>query len=211
VRTIKRFAPLVGAVVLLGLATALALFAMDVHAWQHRLGRDDVRFQADPSHAALWRSPATLPGDPARAILGLGDALSYRQALQIFWTNEVGVVRVKGNGDLSAARIETQTQLQQLSTGAATAAERSVAANLLGVMAITTTATNKATLARILSSATSDFQLAVVENPASWAAKVDLELVLRLKRPGKSHFGTDAHGGFGFGGSEGASPKGGGF
>ena len=177
------------------------------------MGRDDVRFHVDPSHAALWRSPTTLPGDPARAILGLGDALSYRQALQTFSENEVGVVRVKENRDLSAARIETQTQLQQLSRGAATAAERSVAANLLGVMAITTTATNKATpCSRGFSAVTtSDFQLAVVENPASWAAKVDLELVLRLKRPGKSHFGVDAHGGFGFGGSEGASPKGGGF
>jgi hypothetical protein len=211
VKVIKRFAPLVAAFVLLCLATVLALLAVDVHAWQHQLARDDLRFQADPSHAALWRSPATLPGDPADMILGLGDALSYRQAMRNFWFNEIGVVKVKGVTDLSAARIETQTQLQQLSTGAATAAERSVAANLLGVMAITTTATNKATLAQILSSATSDFQLAVAENPASWAAKVNLELVLRLKRPGKSRFGTDAHGGFGFGGSEGASPKGGGF
>ncbi len=211
-KQVRRFLPLVGVVVLVGLAIVLALVAVDVHAWQGRIARDDVRFQADPSHGALWQSPATLLGDPAEAILGLGDALSYRQAMQNFWVNEVGVVKVKGgNTDLSAERIATQTQLQQLSTGAATAAERSVAANLLGVMTITTSATNKATLAQILSNATSDFQLAVAENPASWAAKVDLELVLRLKRPGKSHFGTDAHGGFGFGGSEGASPIGGGF
>lgn len=211
-KLIKRFAPLGAAFLLLGLATVLALLAVDIHAWQHRLTRDDTRFQARPSLSALWQSPATLPGDPARAILGLGDALSYRQAMQNFWLNEVGVVRVKGgNDDLSAARIATQTQLQQLSAGAATAAERSVAANLLGVMSITTTATNKATLALILRNATSDFQRAVAEDPASWAAKVNLELVLRLKRPGKSHFGTDAHGGFGFGGSEGASPAGGGY
>jgi hypothetical protein len=211
VKQIKRFAPLFAAVVLVGLAIVLGLLAVDVHAWQHRLSRDDVRFQVDPAHPGLWRSPALLPGDPADAILGLGDALTFRQAMQDFWFNEIGVVKVKGQDDLSAVRIATQTQLQRLSTGAATAAERSVAANLLGVMTITTTATDKATLAQILSNATTDFQLAVAENPASWAAKVNLELVLRLKRPGKSHFGTDAHGGFGFGGSEGASPIGGGF
>ena len=210
-KQIKRFAPLVAAVVLLGLATVLALVAIDVHAWQQTIGRDDARFQADPARAALWRSPAILPGDPAHALLGLGDALSYRQAMQDFWLNEVGVVRAKGETDLSTARIAAQTLLQQLSTGAATAAERSVAANLLGVMTVTTTAADKATLAQILSNATSDFQRAVTEDPASWAAKVNLEMVLLLKRPGKSHFGADAHGGFGFGGSEGAGVIGGGF
>ena len=57
----------------------------------------------------------------------------------------------------------------------------------------------------------SDFQQAVEENPANWAAKVNLELVLRLKRPGKSKFGADARGGFGSGGSEGRGAMGGGF
>ena len=210
-KLIKRFLPLVAAVVLLGLATVFALVALDVHAWKSTFARDDARIAAHPGLVRVWQSPATLPGDPARAILGLDDALANRRALQNFWLNEVGVVHAKLNTDLSVSRIDAQTQLQRLSTGAATAAERSVAANLLGVMTITTTATNRATLAQILNNATSDFQLAVAENPASWVAKVNLELVLRLKRPGKSHFGAPAHGGFGSGGSEGAAPLGGGF
>lgn len=209
-RSIKRSVPLAAAVVLLGLATVLILLAVDVNGWQQRLARDDLRFRAHPSLSALWRSPATLPADPANAILGLGDALTYRQAMQSFWLNEIGVARSKGN-DLSVLRIANQVQLQHLSTGAATAAERSVAANLLGVMTITTTAYGKAAIAQILSDATSDFRLAVKENPASWAAKVNLELVLRLKRPGKSHFGADAHGGFGSGGYAGLGAIGGGF
>jgi hypothetical protein len=211
VRTVKRFAPLAAVVVLLGLATVFALVAVDVHAWQHTLASDDLQFRARPNSPALWQSPASLPGDPAGAILGLGDARSYRQAMQSFWLNEVGIVHAKGEDDLSAARVAAQTRLQQLSTGAATAAERSVAANLLGVMTITTSAHDKATLAQILNNAMSDFQLAIAENPASWAARVNLELVLRLKRPGKSHFGSDARGGFGFGGAQGAAPVGGGF
>ncbi len=207
----KRFAPLITAVVLLGLATVFALVAVDVHAWQHTLARDDLQFRARPDSRALWRSPATLPGDPAGAILGLGDALSNRQALQSFWLNEVGVVHAKGQEDLSAARVDAQTRLERLSTGAATAAERSVAANLLGVMTVTTSAHDKATLRQVVNSAMADFQRAIAENPASWTARVNLELVLRLKRPGKSHFGSDARGGFGFGGAEGAAPVGGGF
>jgi hypothetical protein len=211
VKQIKRFLPLVAAVVLLGLATVFALLALDVHAWQQSVARDDAVFEAHPGQVGLWKSPASLPGDPAHALLGLGDALSYRRAMQSFWFNEIGVVHSKGENDLSAARVSAQTLLQTLSTGAATAAERSVAANLLGVMTITTTATDKATLAQILGNATADFQHAIAEDPASWAARVNLELVLRLKRPGKSHFGADSRGGFGFGGAEGAAPIGGGF
>ena len=209
-KLIKRYAPLVGAAILLGLATVFALLATDVHAWQHRLATDDLRFRAHPSFTSLWKSPASLPGDPAQELLGLGDALSYREGVQSFWLNEIGVAHAKGS-DLSVLRIANQVKLQRLSTGAATAAERSVAANLLGVMTITTTAGSKAALAQILQNATADFRLAIKENPASWAAKVNLELALRLKRPGKSHFGADAHGGFGSGGFSGISSIGGGF
>ena len=120
-------------------------------------------------------------------------------------------MRVKETAIFSAARIETQTQLQRLSTGAATAAERSVAANLLGVMAITTTATNKARGSRGFLAMRVRLPARRHRKPGELGSEGDLELVLRLKRPGKSHFGTDAHGGFGFGGSEGASPEGGGF
>ena len=209
-RRLRRYLPLVAALVLLGLATVFALVAVDARAWQSTFARDDVRFGAHPSHSQLWSSPAILPGDPVQAILGLGDALSNRQALQSFWLNVIGIQRAKGT-DLTAARLAAQTQLQQLANTASTAAERSAAANLLGVMTITTSASDKATLAQIFARATSYFQLAVAEDPANWAAKVNLELVFRLKRPGKSHFGADARGGFGQGGSEGAGPVGGGF
>ncbi len=209
-RKLRRSLPLLAAIILLGLATVLALLAVDVQAWQRTLARDDVRFRARPSHMELWRSPASLPGDPARAILGLDDGLSYRHVLQSFWANEVGVQHANGS-DLTAARVATQAKLQTLSTGARTAAERSNAANLLGVMTITTTATDSATLAQTLTSATSFFQLAIAEDPTNWTAKANLELVLRIKRPGKSRFGADARGGFGYGGANGAGVIGGGF
>ena len=209
-RSLRRSLPLVAALVLLGLATVLALLAVDVRAWQSTLPRDDVRFRTRPAQTMLWRSPASLPGDPARALLGLGDALAYRVVLQRFWLNEVGVLRSKGN-DLSVARVDAQEELLALSTGARTATERSNAANLLGIMAITTTATDSASLEQILERSASDFEVAIAKNPSNWDAKVNLEIVLRLKRPGKARFGADARGGFGFGGSEGRGVIGGGF
>jgi hypothetical protein len=210
VRLLRRSVPLAAAIVLLGLAAAFALLAMDARAWQHTLTRDDVRFRAVHSRPGLWSSPATLPGDPARAILGIGDGLAYRRALQLFWLSEVGVARA-ASGSLSQTRVDTQEQLQALMLHARTSAERSSAANLLGVMTITSPAANGATPTATINRAGLYFRTAIEDDPANWAAKVDLELMLRLTKPDKSRFGKDARGGYGSGGSHGASAVGGGY
>ena len=89
-RRLRRRLPLVAAVVLLGVATVLVLFALDVRGWQSTFTQSDARFRAQRSHIGLWRSPAVLPGDPARSVLGIDDALSYRRAVQLFWLSTGG-------------------------------------------------------------------------------------------------------------------------
>ena len=66
---LRRAAPLLAALLLLGLAAAFALLAVDVRAWQARLRHDDVRFTAFRSVDGLWRSPAILmnAGDCSRS------------------------------------------------------------------------------------------------------------------------------------------------
>jgi len=206
---LRRALPLVAAVVLLGLAALLALFASDVRAWQGSFTNSDVRFRAQRSHTGLWDSSTLLPGDPARSLLGLDDALSYRRAVQLFWFSIVGS-STGGQADLAATRVAAQAELQTLMTTASTARERSTAANLLGVMTATTPAdspTQKLTVA----TATRYFQRAVVEDPTNYDAKLNLELMLRIQRPGKSRLDQDARGGFGFGGANGVGVVGGGY
>ncbi|MEP6813312.1 MAG: hypothetical protein ABI990_10005, partial [Actinomycetota bacterium] len=70
------------ALVLMGVALVLALLAVDVRAWQTTVARDDLRFRALPAHKGLWRPPTILPGDPASRLIGTGDAMAYRHALQ---------------------------------------------------------------------------------------------------------------------------------
>lgn len=209
-RILKRSLPLIAAAILLGVATVLVLFAFDVRGWQQALGSGDAHFLARPSNKPFWKSSSILPGDPVRPLLDLGDALTYREALQGFWVNEVGTVKSKGE-DLSAARVAAQTELERLAESGRTAEERSSAANLLGVMTITTTATDAATLSQLLINAAQDFQQAVALDSTDWPAKVNLELLLLLTRPQKSKFGADARGGFGSGGSVGQGVIGGGF
>ena len=209
---LRRSVPLVAALVLFGLAAAFALLAVDARAWQKTIKSDDVRFRAVHAGPRLWHSPAIIPGDPARAILGLDDALSYRHALQLFWVSEVGVTHAAATaGSLTQTQIDAQQDLQALVDHAKTRVERSAAANLLGVMAIRTPAADAETQTETITRATAYFQQAIAEDPTNRAAKVNLEFVLRLTRPDKSRFGSDAHGGFGSGGSEGAGIIGGGF
>lgn len=209
---LRRSAPLVWAIVLVGLSVAFVLLAVDVRSWQRTFTRDDVRFQAVHAGPSLWSSPAVLPGDPARAILGLDDALAYRHAVQLFWLSEVGVTHAAAaSGSLTQSQIDAQQDLQTLVDHAKTRAERSVAANLLGVMAIRTPAVDSETQTETIARAEAYFRQAIADDPTNYPAKVNLEFALRLTKPDKSRFGTDAHGGFGSGGSEGAGIIGGGF
>jgi hypothetical protein len=208
-RRLRRALPLVASVVLLGLATVLALFASDVRAWQGAVTQSDLRFRTQRSQTGLWRSPAVLPGDPARLILGLDDALAYRQGLQLFWFSTVGA-STDGQADLDATRVAAENQLQQLMATAATAQERSSAANLLGVMTVVTPS-NSPTQKAEIANAKRYFRQAVLDDQANYGAKLNLELVLRIQRPHASHYDQDAHGGFGYGGSNGVGVVGGGF
>lgn len=208
-KRVRRALPLIVAVALLGLATVLALFAADVRAWQGTLTQSDLRFRSQRSHTGLWRSPALLPADPARSVLGIDDALSYRRALQLFWLSNVGS-STGGQADLAATRVTAETELQTLMTSAATAQERSHAANLLGVMTVTAPA-NSPTQKEEIKTAIGYFQEAVIADPKNYEAKLNLELLLRVARPGKDKLDQDARGGFGFGGSNGVGVKGGGF
>jgi hypothetical protein len=209
-KVLRRALPLFAALVCLGIAALLALLAVDARAWQHTVTRDDLRFRAMHSHTALWHSPALLPGDPARSLLGLDDALHYRRALQLFWYSRVGT-NPESREDVAQTRVLAQERLQGLSGGAATGEERSDAANLLGVMTVTTPAADASTQTQTLQRAALYFQRAILDDPTNYAAKLNLELVLRLRRPGKSRFGKDARGGYGYGGAQGAGVIGGGF
>jgi hypothetical protein len=199
---------LVAGVALLGLATVLVLFAFDVRAWQRALTQSDVHFRAQRSRVGLWRSPAVLPGDPAASALGLDDALSYRRAVQLFWLSQKGP-STGGQADLAATTVAAETLLQRLIPSAATPAERSNAANLLGVMTVTAPE-NSATQKEEIASATRYFRQAVIADPTNYGAKVNLELLLRIARPSKNGLDQDARGGFGFGGANGVGVVGGG-
>jgi hypothetical protein len=181
-------------------AVAAVLIAVDARAWQTTVARDDLRFRALPAHRGLWRPPTLLPGDPASRLIGTGSTMQYRRALQYFWYSRIGSdpeLRL----DLPTLRADTQDRLETLISIAPNSGQRSAAANLLGVLVITTPApdTDKAAVKQILVRAKEYFQQSIAIDPGNVDAKQNLELVLRLQRPGKGKFGQDARRGIGFG------------
>ena len=203
---------LVFAAVLLALAALLGLLAADIHTWRSTVARDDLRFRALPAHTRLWEPSTILPGDPASALIGTSSTIAYRRALQYFWFTRSGSNPLSRT-DAPTARAQAQERMQGMIANGSTPAERSNAANLLGVLVVTTPLVGNDTSAIIqtLNRAAEYFQQAIAINPLNFDAKQNLELVLRIKRPGKSRLGKDARAGYGFGRGRGAGLDGSGY
>lgn len=189
----------------------LVLLAVDAHSWNTTVARDDLRFRALPGHRSLWTPSTLLPGDPASLLIGTGGTMQYRQAVQWYWFSRVG--HAAGTQDAETLRATAQDRLQRLISTAADMHERSLAANLLGVLVVTTPAPSNDSNAvkAILVRARGYFQQAIAIDSANTDAKQNLELVLRLQRPGKDKLGNDARRGFGFGRGRATSTSGGGY
>ena len=192
-------------------AAVLVLLAADMNTWRSTVARDDVRFRALPEHRSLWHPSTLLPGDPASLLIGTKSTIDYRRALQYFWFSRIGS-NPEVRQDAPTIRAAAQNRLLDLIASAPNDQERSAAANLLGVLVVTTpTAGDSSSATEILTRATQYFQQAIAINAGNTNAKLNLELVLRLQKPGKSRFGHDARAGYGFGRGRGSQTTGGGY
>ena len=195
-----------------GITVVLALVAVDASTWRSTVARDDLRFRALPAHRQLWRPSTLLPGDPASLLIGTGSTVSYRHALQYFWYSRIGS-DPEVRQDTPTLRATAQNKLLDQIASAPTSQERSAAANLLGVLVVTTPSigSEAASTTQVLARAAQYFSQAIAMDAGNANAKQNLELVLRLQKPGKGRFGHDARSGYGFGKGRGISTTGGGY
>ncbi len=212
-RALRRHALLLGALGCAAAAALLLLVALDARTWGSSVARDDVRFRALHTHNDLWKPDPVLPGDPAGKLLGVHNTLAWRRTLQSFWYSRVGKNPDTGAGGSSTLRADAQDRLLDELSSAPSRAQRSQAANLLGVLVVTTPTPggDRSAISNILKRAQSYFERAIALDAADVDAKQNLELVLRIRKPGKSRIGQDARAGYGFGRGQGATNIGNGY
>jgi hypothetical protein len=211
-RRLRRHRPGLLALLCAVVAIVVALLAADVNAWRSTVARDDLRFRALPGHPHLWRPATMLPGDPASLLLGTGSTMAYRHALQYFWFSQIGS-NPEVQQDTPTLRATAQNMLLGFISSAPNAQQRSTAANLLGVLVVTTPTIGGSSggTSEILTLAAQYFQQAIAFDAGNTGAKENLELVLRIQRPGKGQVGHDARSGYGFGPGRGVAITGGGY
>jgi hypothetical protein len=168
------------AALLVVLAAFAALLAADVRAWPDALRAGDARYEVRPS-SARWHASTALPSGVTGRLLGVGDDLAARRAIRLFR------LTYGAHGSLDT-QLETQgvrAQAELALSNLARSRDRRVAAqasDLLGVLAFGDLASGGGSNPDQADRAVSAFVNAVRLDPDDAAAKVNLELVLRLFR-----------------------------
>jgi hypothetical protein len=172
----RRYLPaaLVSAGLLLGLLSLM--LALDVSRAAATIEGDDARFLAQPRISGYWDDGGVLPFGAGRAVLGGGDDVAHRGAVQRFWLGRPRDPAIPGPERL-AERAQAQAELAEAEADAGPGASQT--ANLLGVLALLTPP-DQAERSQVVRAAAAAFRRAIVLDPSNDDAKFNLESVLRL-------------------------------
>lgn len=172
----RRYLPiaLVTGGLLLGILSLL--LALDVSRAAGTVAGDDARFLAQPRIAGYWKDDGVLPFGAGRRLLGAGDDVAQRRAVQRFWLARPRDPSIPGPERL-AERAQAQAELAELEAGGGPGA--SLTANLLGVLALLTPP-DQAERSQVVRAAAAAFRRAIVLDQSNDDAKFNLESVLRL-------------------------------
>jgi len=172
----KRYLPvaLVSSGLLLGILSLL--LALDVSRVSGTVEGDDARFLAQPRIGGYWEDEGVLPFGAGRRLLGAGDDIAQRRAVQRFWLARPRDPAIPGPMRL-AERAQAQAELAE--SEAAGGPGASLTANLLGVLALLTPP-DQAERSQVVRAAGAAFRRAIVLDQSNDDAKFNLESVLRL-------------------------------
>jgi hypothetical protein len=186
------------AVLLVGAVGAL-LLARDVRATQSALRKGDVVYAATPSRAH-WTADTVFSG-AARSLLGSGDDVDFRRALQQYVDSSKLHLRLDNAVDVEGARGRAQDMLASAARSG-DPRRASQALTLLGILAFRSAAAGGAQSQ--VDAAIADFTDATRADPGNVDAAFDLELLLRLTQAKGSRVQAGQGGGFGRTGRRGA-------
>jgi hypothetical protein len=191
--TRRRLLLALGAVLCLCAATAVALLANDVRAWQSALRASDAEAVANPSKAVPSGADEILPFHLARSLLAVGDDLALRRALVLFRGAYTGIPSRDQSTAGTEARAEAEVALARVIRDEGDGTRAAAAANLLGVLAFVDSLPGASQASSPVDRSIVEFQNAIHLDPGNDDAKANLELALGVVPP-DSPFRTSRHG-----------------
>jgi hypothetical protein len=200
--------PVVLGAVALVAAVALALLAAEVRRTDDNIRQADRRFEVASESGNVWKTAHGVRSRVARSLLGTGDDLAWRKATRLFEAAQGVLTAAPGHPD--QLRAEATIALERVDKGDGDIARRARTANMLGVMAYEDAAISAANASSLLRRAADLFRNSIRMDPASAAAKFNLELLLRLESEQTGAFSTGSAIG-GAGALTGAKPTGHGY
>jgi hypothetical protein len=153
------------------------LLAADVGRVERALAADDARFVSRPLAGGYCEDPGRVPFGAGERLLGLGDDLAHRRAVEAFWVSGPRRPLAERKRRI-AQRARAQELLGQLETSAPTPEREGQIALLRGVLALVAAPAEGNRRALVLAAADS-FRRAIVADPQLDDAKFGLEALLR--------------------------------
>ncbi|WP_411277160.1 hypothetical protein [Gaiella sp.] len=185
----------VGVAALLVAAILGVALAVDLLRAESRLDVADAAFTSGVDQNVGWDADTVLPVRVSRGILGLGDDVTFRKAVQRFWLSKPRDP-LREFGDVTR-RSGAERELARLGENDPSGVRRAVALTMRGALLLEE-ARNTTTQRQVfVRRAIEQFRKAVVLDPSNTDAVYNLELALKLLRRGGADPG---------GGGEGRSP-----
>jgi hypothetical protein len=189
-----------GSAIALAVVAALAaLLAADVRSRRTAIVQGDAVYSVTPARAS-W-SPPTRLGGLTEIMLGTGDEIAFRRALQLYRASTAVPQSLDTAVEVQTLRSEAEKALAG-PAASSDAARASQARTLLGILAFDESAAGAGPAQA--DAAIADFTDAVRVDPRNGAAKFDLELLLRLTAAHGSRAGAGQTHGSGHAGRRGA-------
>jgi hypothetical protein len=172
-----------GAVICLALAVGLGLLALDVSRARDALAQGDVAYLVTPQKADLWRADTVIPRDLAVRLIGTEDDEELRRAVRAVLLARLSDPSASIS-DPAVALLQNaaQARLDYIVASDASAADKSRAAGLLGVIGLARLVSETQDRVAALSSTVTNLQLAIELDPSNHDAKYNLELALQRAR-----------------------------
>jgi hypothetical protein len=179
--SLGRVLGIAGGLVALAGSLLLLVVAVDARAWADAIRDDDVVFRVEPKQAA-WDPAQHAPFGISRRVLGLDDDLVLRRAIQRFQLARLQSSFFNPTASLQASKARAQIALAAVERGARRPRDRSVAANLIGVLAFQEARGDPVHAAEAIQRAAQAFRRAILADGSNEDAKSNLELIVRLQQ-----------------------------